>query len=290
LYNYCALKMTIMQNSSNPNSVWRLIKSSPARGAWNMALDEAILESSILEEQAPTLRLYAWAPACLSLGIAQPCSDVDPTALSALGWNLVRRPTGGRAILHTDELTYAVIGTSQDPRLVGSVLESYQRLSRALLASLELLGVPAKALERPVLEGTAKDGGPVCFQVPSNYEITVDGKKLIGSAQARRRNGVLQHGSLPLFGDLTRITQVLCYPGEPARTEEASRLLDHATTVEEVKREHLPWETAARAFVLGFEQALSIRLEESSPTEKELARTAELVETKYATDGWTQRI
>jgi lipoate-protein ligase A len=282
--------MTIMENSSNPNSVWRLILSPPARGCWNMALDEALFECSILEEQAPTLRLYAWDPPCLSLGIAQSCADVNSLALQAFGWDLVRRPTGGRAILHTDELTYAVIGTVQDPRLAGSVLESYQRLSQALVAALGLLGVSAKAQERSVPMHTAQNAGPVCFQVPSNYEITVDGKKLIGSAQARRRNGVLQHGSLPLCGDLTRITQVLRYPNQEAQGEEARRLVEHATTIQEIKGTTLDWETAARAFVLGFEQVFAIQFIQSSPTVNELSRTAELMETKYATAAWTNRI
>ncbi|MDD5368236.1 MAG: biotin/lipoate A/B protein ligase family protein [Anaerolineaceae bacterium] len=279
-----------MQDSTNPNPVWRLILSAPARGGWNMALDEAILESCILVDQAPTLRLYAWYPACLSLGIAQPCADVDSSALHALGWELVRRPTGGRAILHTDELTYAVMGRSHDPTLTGSVLESYQRLSGALLAALRLLGAPAAALEQPAPNRIAQNAGPVCFQVPSNYEITAGGKKLIGSAQARRKNGVLQHGSLPLWGDLTRITQVLRYPSPAARVDDACRLLEHATTIEMVLGIPVPWETAARAFVRGFEQVFAIRLEESSPTSVELNRATELYETKYATAGWTERI
>ncbi len=130
------------------------------------------------------------------------------------GWDLVRRPTGGRAILHTDELTYSVAGPQDEPRLAGSVLESYRVLAQALLYALQLLAIPAQAQEKP---GTASTGSPnqnpVCFEVPSNYEITVGGKKLVGSAQARRKEGVLQHGSLPLYGDLTRIVQALLVSG-----------------------------------------------------------------------------
>ncbi|HEX9617401.1 MAG TPA: hypothetical protein VGA03_08280, partial [Anaerolineales bacterium] len=114
-----------------PLARWRLIHTPPAPGAWNMAVDEAILEAVGRGQADPTLRLYAWSPPCLSLGYAQPSSDVDLPQLHALGWDLVRRPTGGRAILHTDELTYAVIAPLSEPRLAGSVLESYQSLSQA---------------------------------------------------------------------------------------------------------------------------------------------------------------
>src|SRR5512133_3127465 len=112
-------------------SQWRLIKTTPASGAWNMAVDEAILEAVGRRQALPTLRLYAWAPPCLSLGFAQPVRDVDQAALTRNGWELVRRPTGGRAILHTDELTYAVSAPPDEPRVAGSVLESYCRLAGA---------------------------------------------------------------------------------------------------------------------------------------------------------------
>src|SRR5690606_14878512 len=110
---------------------WRLIRTQPAAGAWNMAVDEAVLEAVGQGDVLPTLRLYAWNPPCLSLGFAQPVQDVDRAALARLGWELVRRPTGGRAILHTDELTYSVIAPLDEPRVAGSVLESYRRLSQA---------------------------------------------------------------------------------------------------------------------------------------------------------------
>jgi lipoate-protein ligase A len=104
---------------------WRVNRSAPSNGIWNMAVDEAILESVMAGKSETTLRLYAWEPACLSLGYAQPVADVDQEALNKRGLGLVRRPTGGRAILHSDELTYSVISTESDLRLAGGVLESY---------------------------------------------------------------------------------------------------------------------------------------------------------------------
>src|SRR5512137_2418732 len=129
-------------------NTWRLIlHPAPARGAWNMAVDEAILETTGRGEAPPTLRLYAWDPACLSLGYAQPTSDVDLVRLHERGWELVRRPTGGRAVLHTDELTYSVAGPLDEPLLAGTVLQSYSRLARALTEALHLLGLKVEIQE-----------------------------------------------------------------------------------------------------------------------------------------------
>jgi lipoate-protein ligase A len=274
-------------------TTWRLIQTSAARGAWNMAVDEAILEASGGGLVPPTLRLYAWTPPCLSLGYAQPFSDVDQSVLKQRGWDSVRRPTGGRAILHTDELTYSVAGPMDEPRLAGGVLESYRVLSDGLLYALQLLGIPAQAEEKP--GAAAPPAGqpnqnPVCFEVPSNYEITVGGKKLIGSAQARRKEGVLQHGSLPLYGDLTRIVQALVFPDAQARERAAARLLERATTAERILGYPLDWGQAAQAFAEAFSHRLNIRLLPAELSPQELERATALVREKYANPVWTRHV
>ena len=269
---------------------WRLLITPPASGAWNMAVDEAILEASCRVQSPPTLRLYAWNPPCLSLGYAQPFSDVDLNALAKRGWELVRRPTGGRAILHTDELTYSVSGPANEPRLTGSVLESYQVLSQALLAALHSLAIPAEAHEKPLVAPGADPKGPVCFEVPSNYEITVGGKKLVGSAQARRKQGVLQHGSLPLVGDLSRIVQALVFQDETLREQAAERIWQRATTVERALGRIIPWDLAAEAFQNAFASQLNLELLPSELNAQEQERANQLVQEKYAHPSWNERI
>jgi lipoyl(octanoyl) transferase len=269
---------------------WRLLLTHPARGAWNMAVDEAILEHAQAGrgESKPTLRLYAWKPACLSLGHAQPFSDVDVSRLKERGWEVVRRMTGGRAILHTDELTYSVIAPNDEPRVEGSVLESYNRLAQALSFAVKHLELPVE-----LKEGKA-DGNetpnPICFEVPSTYEITVDGKKLVGSAQARKKEGVLQHGSLPLTGDLTRICQALIFENELAREDASRRLLARAATVESALGRAVSWETAAQAFIHAFEAQLGLSLERGALSESESKRADELVKEKYDHRSWTERV
>jgi len=266
---------------------WRYLLTPPARGAWNMAVDEAILETAGRGASLPTLRLYDWAPACLSLGYAQSYKDVDETLLKAHGWDVVRRATGGRAILHVDELTYSVTAPPHEPRVLGSVLESYSRLAGALVSAVLALGLPVEMETNAASPASAK--GPVCFEVPSAYEIVVAGKKLIGSAQARKKEGVLQHGTFPLCGDLTRITQVLVFPTEQERFAAAQKLLARATTAESVCGRIIPWETAAQAFVNAFETVLDLKLEPGELTPAEKERAEELLQKKYDHPVWTER-
>ncbi len=220
-----------------------------------MAVDEAILEAVTAAESPPTLRLYAWDPPCLSLGRAQPMDVVDEAALATEGWDLVRRPTGGRALLHADELTYAVVAPDRMLPMAGGVLASYQELSRGLLAGLERLGLHADPPAYAALS-QADRANPVCFEVPSAYEITVGGRKLIGSAQLRRRGVVLQHGSLPLDGDITRVTRVLRHAGAGGQPQAAERLTRHAATLKDLMGFAVPWAEVSRALQAGFTQSL----------------------------------
>ena len=275
--------------------IWRLLITPPSYGAWNMAVDESILEHIGRRASQPTLRLYAWTPACLSLGHAQAYADADLDRLKGHGWEIVRRPTGGRAILHTDELTYSVIGSIDEPRLAGSVLESYNRLACALLQAVRSFGLDARS--NPLRVDTAVSGvpmqdspNPVCFEVPSAYEITVGGKKLIGSAQARRKDGVLQHGTLPLSGDLVRITEALVFPDDAARLDAGHRLLARATTVESALGHLISWDDAARAFVCAFESELDLHFETGNMLVSEEQRADELVDKKYNHPDWMQRV
>ena len=277
----------MMSNMSK--DTWRfLFQPEPARGAWNMAADEAILEAVGRGDSLPTMRLYAWEPACLSLGYAQPITDVDIPRLHEHGWEVVRRPTGGRAVLHTDELTYSVIGPPDEPRLAGTVLESYRRLAGALVEALNLLSMRVEVSPNSATS-PGKTTNPVCFEVPSTYEITVGGKKLIGSAQARRKEGVLQHGSLPLTGDLTRILRVLAFPDETARERAASRLLERATTVEAALGRRVSWDEAARAYVAAFQSTLRLEFQPGELSLEEKNRTEELVRVKYGHPSWMEK-
>jgi lipoate-protein ligase A len=247
-----------------------------------MAEDEAILRAVTAGQVLPTLRFYAWEPACLSLGRTQKVADVDLDAVRAAGFGLVRRPTGGKAILHADELTYSVTAPEAEPRVAGSIVGSYRHLSAGLVRGLELLGVRTLVVDRRV--ENCRPGGPVCFEVPSDYEITVGGRKLVGSAQMRARSAVLQHGTLPLYGDISRICPLLvAHP-------DAARVRARATTIREALGRPVTWGEVADALAEGFAEALNLCLEPGTLTDEERAWVKELRAKKYATDEWTYRV
>lgn len=267
-------------------TIWRLIKTPPLRGSLNMAIDEALLEKIADPDSIPALRLYAWTPPCLSLGFSQPITDVDLARVNTLGYDLVRRPTGGRAVLHTDEMTYSVIAPLSEPRVKGSVIESYRRLSLALVNALNSLSLEAVADKEYNLPQNTNKRAAVCFEVPSNYEITVKGKKLIGSAQARKHKGVLQHGSLPLHGDLTRIIEVLNFSNADEKQAAKTRLLQHATTIEQGIDTKISWNKAAQAFIQSFQETLNIEFFDSALSDQEMERAITLQKEKYNSSEW----
>ena len=273
---------------NSESETWRLIIDAPCDGPTNMAVDETILESVGRGESLPTLRLYAWNPPCLSLGYAQPIKDADLDRIASYGWHIVRRLTGGRAILHTDELTYSVALPLDHPLVEGTILDSYRRISAALLVAVQHIGLEANADKRPRTPASAV--GPVCFELPSNYEITADSKKLIGSAQVRKHNGALQHGSLPLSGDLKRITEALAFPDEPSRHNAAERITRRATTLSDALGYAISWERMVEAIKSAFEETFSVRLEPAELTPAESIRATELCQTRYADPDWTAKL
>lgn len=267
---------------------WRVIYDQPTVGARNMAVDEAILTAVGAGESPPTLRLYGWEPPCLSLGYGQRAREADLDRLSARGWGIVRRPTGGRAILHADELTYSLALPIADPLMAGGVVESYRRISGALLMALQSLGAQPNA-DRAESMPEAAALSPVCFETSSHYEITIEGRKLVGSAQVRRRQSALQHGTLPLFGDIARICEALVYADEQARAAAADQVRARATTLEAALGRRVDWQTAAGAVADGFRQALDVALTPGELTAAETADAGRLEASVYGDPGWTFR-
>lgn len=278
-----------------PPAEWRLLETGALDGATNMAIDEAILEAVTAGQAPPTLRFYGWEPPCLSLGYSQPAEAVDWAACAERNWEVVRRPTGGQAILHVDELTYSVCAPLQEPRVAGGIVESYGRLAAGLLAGLKLIGLePAEA--RPDYPNPPGSPGPVCFDGPARYEITlvIPGPggapvphKLLGSAQSRRLGGVLQHGTLPLTGDITRIIDALAYEGPAERAAARAHLQGRALTLETALGRPVSFPEAAAAMAAGFGRALNLRLVPGELKAAEWTAVARIRSEKYADDAWT---
>lgn len=273
-------------------ATWRLVvDEEPRSGAANMAIDQALAEACAAGQSPPTLRFYRWSPPAVSLGRNQPAADVDGAAAAARGYEIVRRPTGGRAILHTDELTYSVTGTLADPRLAGGVLDAYLQISNALVAGLRQLGVEAE--KAPSFVRAGADVSAACFEVPSAYEITAGGRKLMGSAQSRRAGYVLQHGSLPLVGDITRLIDVLALAPEEAASLRRE-LAERACTLAQVMgvpddSPRLAYTHVCTAMQKGFAETLNLEFHAGQLKAEELRRSAQLIREQYANSDWTNQ-
>lgn len=264
---------------------WRLLYDSPLPGARNMARDEALLRAVGAGTAPPTLRVYAWDPPTLSLGYGQPLRDVDEARLADRRWGLVRRLTGGRAILHTDELTYSITLPESHRLAAGSIIESYRRLSRALAGAAQALGSAPRA-ERAA---ERRSGTAVCFETPSHYELTVNGRKLVGSAQARRYGGVLQHGTLPLTGDLARIVDALAFSDELTRAAARIGVRARAATLEEAVGRVIRWDEAAGALAEAAAREFGVEFERGELTPAEVAESETLEREVYASRAWIAR-
>ena len=225
------------------------------------------------------------------MGYNQHWQEINLPSLAARGYSWTRRPTGGKAILHTDEVTYSLIIPQADPRIQGGVVESYRVLSMGLLRGLQHLGVEAKQASREEARSKRQTagGGPVCFDTPSVYEITVNGKKLIGSAQLRRKKIVLQHGTLPLYGELNRIIDVLDFPQTEQEIQRAL-LPERATTLASVLGRIVSYDEAVDALTVGLREQLNLTLEQLPLSKREQVLVDQLLSQQYSNNAWLKRV
>ena len=232
--------------------IWNYIDSGPNLGVYNMALDEELLARAQAGEHRPVLRFYAWQPPTVSLGRFQKLdAAVNAEACKRLGFDIVRRITGGRAVLHDKELTYSIIARTDNPLFPGTVLGTYKVIAAGLLAGLRNLGIPAEIVSRggrhaDQVQKNAKDAA--CFSSPSWYEILVHGRKIIGSAQRRVSGAFLQHGSILMDYDPELEAEVI--PGGCTG--------DVVTCIKRELGREVPLDEVRQAFVQGFREALGI--------------------------------
>jgi lipoate-protein ligase A len=269
-------------------SAWRFLDTGCSDAAFNMAVDEALLLSHEAGQSPPTLRVYTWSAPTLSLGYAQNVGkEVDTAACRRHRVTLVRRPTGGRAVLHDQEATYSVVMPLRLADRDASITEHYHRIGVALAAALRHAGLAVR-LERPsVLAATPRSASPACFAAMSRYELSATGRKLVGSAQKRARRSLLQHGSIPLTLDRHRLFACLRIPAE-RRAQLLSEAYASMVAVNEVAPAPLDAAVLHRALRQGAADCLTDGADlvagDLSPTERCLAE--ELRHTKYGSDVW----
>ena len=253
---------------------WRVLVTPPADGASNMATDAALLHRARSTGEC-VMRIYEWSRPTLSLGRNQTArGHYDLPRANALGVDFVRRPTGGRAVLHHRELTYSVTAAAT---ALGSLREAYGRINRLLLAALRALGVEAEVAVRA---GRAPTPGLApCFDLPGEGELTAGGRKLVGSAQWRDADALLQHGSILVEDDQALATALLREPAAPTPPAAALRpLLGRAPTARDLA-------AAVRSAIVTMEDPGASPLEVDATLERRIA-----VERRHFLDEhWTWR-
>ena len=240
-----------------------------------MALDEAISEAVRQKSSPPTLRLYEWDRPSLSIGYFQKVSDINLEYCDLKDYPVVRRQTGGRAILHDAELTYSFSSSKDSDLFNGSLLENYTVISNALLQALALTGIKAEASY--IKKRSNGHRNPACFKTVSFGEITVDNKKVIGSAQKRHKDGFLQHGSIVF--DFNKENLCAALKGNNSQDFNGIGALRNSRpdlTISELKS------TMKKAF----ETVLNVKLITDKPTKHELSLAKDLETRKYSSKEW----
>lgn len=276
---------------------WRLIKDSYHTGFMNMAIDEAIMIAHREGFVPPTIRFYQWSPPAVSLGYFQDLQkEIDVDTCKNMGIDIVRRPTGGKAVLHDKELTYSFIIKESHPLVNDSILETYKKISGGIIRGLSYLGIKADLVPlREKLKSTpsgneAKSKIPhsdiksICFSVPSQYEVQVKGKKIVGSAQVRKREIVLQHGSLLIELEKDKLFSVFNFPS--AKIREKLKTGFKATSLEEILKKKINFTELSEILPRGFEEEFGARLVEGKLTKQEEKISKDLLENKYSTCEW----
>ncbi len=244
---------------------WRLIKSIADNGARQMAIDEAILTARIKGKVPNTLRFFTWKPPCVTIGFFQDLEDeVNLIKTRSMGIDVVRRYTGGGAVLHEHELTYSLTISEKD--VSSDIVESYKDICGGIIEALLSLGI--KAEFKPI------------------NDIIVGNKKISGNAQTRKSGVVLQHGTILLDLDLEKMFSVLNIPDEKIKDKMIKAAKERVTSLKNELGKNIANKEIEKVFIYGFEKMFNIKTEVKELTFEELKRAEKLYKEKYTNDKW----
>ncbi|MCK5535149.1 lipoate--protein ligase family protein [bacterium] len=259
---------------------WRLIQTGFSDLYNNMAIDEALLMEHYRGNTLPTLRIYGWNPPAFSLGYFQDVrQELDIERCTRQGINFVRRITGGGIIFHHQEVTYSFICSREEMEMLPGVKGSYKTICSFLINMYKKLGIEAYFAVEGKVEGE-KLGKPssFCFASKEEYDILINGKKIGGNAQKRRKGLIFQHGSIPLKLNIDEVT--------PFLKKKSGRIKKRICSLSEVMGKEVSFNEIQLKLIESFRETFSVNLreEELSFEEKKLAQ--DLRETKYSGEEW----
>jgi len=261
---------------SQAEKTWRFLPFASGSAAYNMAVDEAILNHHVAGQVQPTLRLYQFSPPAVSLGYAQTLSSKHLSQLKNLGYDIVKRPTGGRAVLHLNDLTYSFVAptgstafSADTGSLSASVVQAHKEICGALIETFRQFGI---TLELGRSQSDYRQFND-CFEATTTADLHFDGKKIVGSAQLRRKSSLLQHGSVVLKASPTSLADLL-----------ADNHKDRSAVIEskkpgslfELLGREVSFEQFERAFKTGFGLSFGVSLSDGQLSPSELAEVESL--------------
>ncbi|MUK87788.1 octanoyltransferase [Ornithinibacillus sp. L9] len=264
---------------------WFFLDSGHQDAAINMALDESLLNWHSKGEIPPTLRFYGWSTPTLSVGHYQRVHDsINFNAMKNYRCQFVRRLTGGSAVLHDNELTYSIVISEDHPAIPASVREAYYVLSKGLYEGFKNLTITVDYATPENSE--KKDRSAVCFEKAAFYEMIVDGKKLSGNAQTRKKGCLLQHGSIPMSMNAKMLYDLFRFPSEKIKQRKLAAFQNKAITVDQLKNKVHTFDMMKNAFYQGFEKGLHINLHPFELSDSRWQEVYHLAETKYRSEEW----
>jgi lipoate-protein ligase A len=273
------------RSSDDKVEEWRLIPFERFTAFENMAIDEAIFKEAKKGEIPPTLRLYGWKKPAVSVGYFQDVAgEVNYNLCHNLNIDIVRRPTGGKAVFHGCDLTYALVAGQNSHGFYSDILETYRVISECIIRGLEKLGINACMVK----EGRHSESGALkgfCFSVPVRNELLVDGRKICGSAQVRSRGAFLQHGSIPVDLDIETTCRIMSGTGEDIQRK-AEVLQRSVTCVNEHVDGKVEINVLCECIMQGFEEYMGIKLVEGGLRSEEKVLKERLVKDKFLNPMW----
>jgi lipoyl(octanoyl) transferase len=295
VFNIIFVKVKVMVKGKRgmlimEKETWKFVDSGYGSPSFNMALDEALLEWNSKGAFSPVIRFYGWNPPTLSIGYFQKVEkEINIEAVKNQGIGFVRRPTGGRGVLHEHELTYSVIVPESHPMMPNTVAEAYRVISEGILKGFHQLGleayfaVPETTEERELLKSPHS---AVCFDTPSWYELVVEGRKVAGSAQTRQKGVILQHGSILLDMDEDKLFSLFKYSNERVMERMKKSFKNKAVAINDLTSNRISMEQAKEAFKKGFEEGLNINLEPYELNQTEIDYVNQIAKERYESDEW----
>ncbi|MFC1540995.1 biotin/lipoate A/B protein ligase family protein [Candidatus Latescibacterota bacterium] len=265
---------------------WRFLDTGKGNAIFNMAMDEALVTSVRKGNSSPVFRLFEWENDAITFGYSQNVSDIiDIVKCKSDGIEITRRLTGGRAVYHKNEIAYSVVGFTDDRCFGGSIIDTYGSISRILADGLKMIGIKAEiSSEKPIDIPVESRKTEPCFLTASRFEITLDGNKIVGSAQRRFKNLFIQQGSILTGPGSEKIAEYM--KNENLASEYGKLLAKRMINLKSQSDGQFSVNNLKKSLFHSFAIASDVHCEHENPTDEELKLTEKLISGRYGSEGW----